>query len=213
MSDSSEAPQPDSDSNAVGATPTVRLREETAELHREVEQSIDWSYYLRDAHRYAKFLRQISTFLPAADQKIDQLLGKPEPWFKDRRKGKWALEDLQLLTDQSETEILHKIADSAKSITGMSYAWVQTPQDAAGVLYVLEGSTMGAMHLCKSVSRNIPFAPVGYLAAYGDQTPSRWKTTKAWLDQFLVEPHHVGQAVQAAKQMFLFYREQLGGPS
>ncbi|RCS41172.1 hypothetical protein DTL42_21615 [Bremerella cremea] len=188
------------------------LKTETSELHTAVEQSIDWSGWLKTIPQYEQFLIRMVSFLPEVDQRLDQLLAVPEDWFRKRRKGEWALSDLCALRDSdlhagSEEPAIAPSADTSQ------FTWIADAPTAAGVLYVLEGSTMGGQQLCHLVRNSFPAeaeVPLKYLNGYGTNTRSRWQQTKAWLDQFLEATADQAKAVDAAKKMFVVYGEQLG---
>ena len=122
------------------------------------------------------------------------------------------MSDLHQLRD---SDLLDRSTQSTEilSVEPSQFAWIDDAPTAAGVLYVLEGSTMGGQLLCQLVRRSFPpeaHVPLKYLGGYGTNTKSRWQQTKAWLNQFLVRTPDQAQAVDAAKKMFVVYGEQLG---
>ncbi len=192
------------------------LKTETSDLHAAVEQSIDWADWLGSIARYEQFLMRLIEFLPAVDQRLDELLSPAESWFETRRKGTWAWADLQDLKasgqlDAPSSSSFHTMAELTSQAD--RFAWISDPPTAAGVLYVLEGSTMGGQQLCRIVQAAFPpdaSVPLRYLNGYGDQTVRRWRETKAWLDRFLLTSHDQTIALEAAKRMFVVFEEQLG---
>lgn len=198
------------------SAPTAALRSATNDLHRQVEQSIDWKAWLGSAASYEQFLREICRFLSPADRLIERFFGDHVSWIATRRTAAWARADLhdvvlqQTGSEQEATNAVETIDDHAADDL---YAWVQLPPHAAGMLYVLEGSTMGSIHLCKLVTTRVGPASevsVRFLSAYRDETEKRWQATKNWLDRFLQSEMEVNEAIEAACRMFRIYGEQLG---
>lgn len=188
------------------------LKTETSDLHVAVEQSIDWPFWLGSIGQYEQFLLRLVNFVPVVDRRLDEQLGVPEDWFRSRRRGEWALSDLQDLRSSGLIDTNDQPADELQTDSNQ-FAWIDEAPTAAGVLYVLEGSTMGGQHLCRIVQSSFPAnaqVPLRYLGGYGKQTGHRWQQTKAWLDQFLVTTHDQTKAVEAAEKMFVVFREQLG---
>lgn len=187
------------------------LKSATDDLHRQVEESIDWRANLGDLRAYQQFLTKICYFISPADRIIEEYFGVAESWVASRRTAAWAQSDLGELTAK------HIGAGHIESFDDQPpadelYRWVKGPADAAGILYVLEGSTMGSLFLCNLACTNFDFsadAPVKFLSAYGKGTARRWQETKLWLDRFLTTEDEVATAVSAARRMFQIYGGQL----
>lgn len=192
------------------------LKTETSDLHATVEQSIDWSHWLGTVPQYGQFLLRMISFLPEVDQRCDEVLGTSDAWFTDRRRASWAAADLRDL--QSSQQLDNRNAIDIDTVVDRSshadqFVWVDDAPTAAGVLYVLEGSTMGGKQLCHLVRAGFPAdtqVPLRYLSGYGDQTGRHWQVVKAWLDRILVAADDQTKAVEAAKRMFVVFGEQLG---
>ena len=183
----------------------------TDDLHRQVEESIDWRANLEDIAAYEQFLSKICYFLPPADRIIQQYLGVSENWFETRRTAAWAQADLrELVAARSDSEYAESSNEEVPAED--LYQWVEGSADAAGILYVLEGSTMGSLFLCNLACTNFDSpvdAPVKYLSAYGKETARRWQDTKLWLDRFLSTENEIAAAISAARMMFQIYGGQL----
>ncbi len=183
----------------------------TDDLHRHVEESIDWRANLEDLGAYEQFLAKICYFLPPADRLIEQHLGGAENWFQTRRTAAWAEADLRELVagHPDSTQVASRNEETSANDL---YQWVEGAADAAGILYVLEGSTMGSLFLCNLACTNFDSpvdAPVKYLSAYGKETARRWQDTKLWLDRFLSTENEIATAISAARMMFQIYGGQL----
>ena len=200
---------PLTDSNNSDASSA--LKSGTGDLHRQVEESIDWRANLGDLDAYEQFLAKVSFFLSPADRIIDDYFGRTDGWFQTRRTAAWARSDwMQLVHSRSEEDQGKSLPDPATA--DELYHWVGGPADAAGILYVLEGSTMGSLFLCNLACSNFESAsdaPVKFLSAYGKDTARRWQETKLWLDRFLKTKDEIATAVSAAQKMFQIYGGQL----
>jgi len=190
---------------------TSALKTGTDDLHRQVEESIDWRANLEEIGAYQRFLAKICHFLAPADRILENHFGATESWIQTRRTADWARSDLRelirLRPDQEDSA-----AECRAASTEDLYGWVTGPADAAGILYVLEGSTMGSLFLCNLASSNFESpsdAPVKFLGAYGKDTARRWQETKAWLNRFLSTESEIAMATGAARRMFQIYGDQL----
>ncbi|MEW4564856.1 biliverdin-producing heme oxygenase [Bremerella sp. JC770] len=196
------------DNNNSDASSALKLG--TDDLHRQVEASIDWKANLEGLGSYRQFLGKVNYFLAPTDRIIENHFGESADWFKTRRTSAWAKSDLDDLAaaHTGMEPFRHPDPQTADQL----YLWVKKPADAAGILYVLEGSTMGSQFLCKLASANFDStvdAPVKFLNAYGKDTARRWQVTKHWLDGFLRSEDEIATAVHAARRMFQIYGDQL----
>jgi heme oxygenase len=74
----------------------------------------------------------------------------------------------------------------------------------AGCLYVVEGSTLGGMHLSRS-GRGFPKGAVRFYQGYGEQTVPAWKTFIGWLDGS-VDASAEARAAEAAIEVFDWFQ-------
>ncbi|TXF75115.1 biliverdin-producing heme oxygenase [Chryseobacterium sp.] len=83
---------------------------------------------------------------------------------------------------------------------------IKNEAQAIGVLYVMEGSTLGGNVIAKQLAKLPQFAQVqfNYFGVYKDQTGSRWKEFKTVLDsEFTADYPHVLEGVQKAYLLLL----------
>ena len=74
---------------------------------------------------------------------------------------------------------------------------------ALGILYVVEGSTLGGQHVARFVAGHLNLSPghgTAYFASYGPDVGRRWRETKALLDAppFAADPDAVIAGATAA---------------
>lgn len=200
---------PLADHNNSDASSALKLG--TDDLHRQVEESIDWRSNLEELGAYEQFLAKICHFISPADRIIEEYFGGSESWIQTRRTAAWAQSDLrELVAARPGAEHVESVDGEASA--DELYRWVKGPADAAGILYVLEGSTMGSLFLCNLACSNFDSpadAPVKFLSAYGKDTARRWQETKLWLDGFLSTESEIAAAISAARNMFQIYGGQL----
>lgn len=177
------------------------LRQETAALHEAVEGEVDWDAIFSSRETYATALASLRGVVAAADDAIEQQIGDSLQDLSGRRTAAWIAQDL---------ESLH--AEVVPAEQQPNLAWVSTPAAAAGVLYVLEGSSLGGLQLAKLAESRLGLRPdrgASYFHGYGAEAGQRWRRTKAWLDHFLDTPAMANEALAAARQMFRVYGNAL----
>jgi heme oxygenase len=87
--------------------------------------------------------------------------------------------------------------------------WVETlpkadPQALAGVLYVLEGSTMGGVFMSRFLAEQYGLQDRGfrYYFGHGMQTAERWREVRARIDALSPAPADRARIIAAADQTF-----------
>ena len=138
------------------------LKQATDHSHRELDETVS-AYELRRADHYAAFLLASAGPLLALEQLLEAAaVSQVLPDWADRRRAPALLEDLQRLGRQADSLVLRRQP--------------LTQAEMFGVLYVLEGSRLGARWLyarvCSSEDRTIHEARA-YLRAHD---PSLWRS-------------------------------------
>ena len=69
---------------------------------------------------------------------------------------------------------------------------IENPWEALGILYVMEGSTLGGNVIAKQFSKTPGFTDFKfyYFGVYGEETGSKWKIFKETIDAKTPEEHH-----------------------
>ena len=90
---------------------------------------------------------------------------------------------------------------------------IDTEAKAMGVLYVLEGSTLGGIVLARSVDRALGLEgqSISYLTLRGPLTPEKWRAFLVELDAWAktAPPAAWREACEAARAAFVAYRKAL----
>jgi heme oxygenase len=93
-------------------------------------------------------------------------------------------------------------ADAIRTCAADSPDWL------LGVLYVVEGSTLGGMFLRPRIAEGLGCDPdqIHYYGAYGRDTKKRWVEFTDRMNRAFVEPAAIARCVQGGKDAFESYR-------
>ncbi|WP_197525468.1 biliverdin-producing heme oxygenase [Pseudobythopirellula maris] len=193
------------------------MRRSTETLHKDVEGRVDWRAAFSSAECYRDLLRRIYRVQAPADRAIEHHLSEPPDWLASRRRAGRLELDLSCVLAKGDTTKPDDAAGSGavpRQETHADFSWVENAEHAAGVLYVLEGSTMGSRYLARSLEKSLgvcPGAGGDYFSAYGSETESRWSATKAWLDEEFAAETQRAPVEHAARRTFEIYGQHVGG--
>lgn len=163
------------------------LRDGTRGAHERVDAAFA-AFDLADARHYAAFLHAHADVLLPLEAALDTAgAERITPDWESRKRGTLIREDLAFLRDQPLP-----VAPAEPA------AWdLASLEQAAGALYVLEGSRLGGKFLARQVPAGLPRA---YLAP--DQPAENWRNLLDRLDTILYEPAALQSALAAAHQAF-----------
>lgn len=170
------------------------LKQATDHLHRDLD-GIASSYELRNVEHYASFLEASAGPLIALEHMLDAA-GAAElfPDWSERRRTELLLDDLRRLGRRITPPVLRRAAPSRSQMLG--------------ILYVLEGSRLGARWLyarvCSSTDRGLCDAR-SYLAAHN---PSLWRS---FLEILESSPHAADAhgMIAGARYAFMLFQHSL----
>lgn len=77
----------------------------------------------------------------------------------------------------------------------------------AGVMYVVEGSTLGGMHLARR-GAGFPMSAGTFYQGYGEATVERWKAFVDWLEANLTTPDARERAAATACEAFEWFEKR-----
>ncbi len=78
------------------------------------------------------------------------------------------------------------------------------PAGLAGCIYVVEGSTLGGMHLSRA--GKFPESAGRFFRGYGDGTMPAWKEFVAWLDATVLSEGEKVRAAETAAAVFAWFQ-------
>lgn len=153
------------------------LKEKTKALHDQVEEKLksqkimDQSFSLQEYHQ---LLRSNYYFLLEFEEAVFANISgetKMQLHGDERRKLPMILKDL------ADFEAV-KPADS-KTVS------IKNEAEALGIMYVMEGSTLGGNIIAKNLAKNPSFNKVSfnYFGFYGEKTGSLWKNFKEIIEE------------------------------
>lgn len=170
------------------------LKEETKELHQQVELLlIPRIKSVQNRDDYAQILRLFYGYFAPLEHRIAPFFEAALlPDFPHRRKAGLLLQDLQHLGLNEEPVWCPKLP----GIKNINQAW--------GALYVLEGSTLGGVHIAAMIRQKIqPVENVlAFFQGYGANTSTMWHLFKETLD-ISVSDARFPEVVAAANDTFL----------
>ena len=176
-----------------------RLRRETSDSHQALDQSLDAlnesaSAATRDNFvlRYCGFYREvmcgIGRHLLDVSEVAEALAIRAKVIEKD-------LDSLGLTNSKHEIPSFH----------------LQTPYEALGALYVIEGSNLGGQFILKELSnRGCSLNGLRFLNPYGDELGKRWRSFPLMLDREVpAQEVAIQGVVRGAQSAFAFARSCL----
>ncbi|MBX2987338.1 MAG: biliverdin-producing heme oxygenase [Bdellovibrionaceae bacterium] len=179
----------------------ARLREATSPHHQKAEESLGILDESLSPERYRKILRAFLAVHRTLEKKFEERAGAgceaSRFYLRDRRKTPWLLSDLEFLPVSAAPDV----AD---------VDWLNSSAKVWGVLYVLEGSTLGGQLISRHLQkkRNIPEAALRFFESYGPRTGAMWTAFLAELGGIPPERHD--EVVEAAKRTFDLITDALG---
>jgi heme oxygenase len=151
---------------AAGQTLAIeRLRAATREVHHRLEARLDAVANLADPIRRPALLRRYAAFHIPADAALAPHLAPVEGLDLSRR---------------SRAALLRKFTNGPLP----SFPQPGSPAEALGMLYVLEGSTLGGRLILRTLAEHGVDEPdLAFLDPYGAQTGVRWRSFLAILER------------------------------
>ena len=165
-----------------------QLKSGTQALHRQLEQNPLNTQLLAETltpQRYAYILSRYYLLYRSLEPQITAQL---ETYYPIVCKHPWLATDLQIL-------------DWAAPQADGPDLQLSTIDEAVGMLYVLEGATLGGQIIRRHLARVLPNAPQRFFTGYGSETAQRWRQFLGFLEQMEAEVQH-DLAVKAANGTF-----------
>jgi heme oxygenase len=155
----------------VAETFLERLRNSTAQSHQELEGlpvSVSIISPKVTSQDYVAYLALMHDVIKDAEENIFPILAPVIPDLEERNKTHLLEADLINLGHA-------KIAYARAITNGLSSC---TTAFALGIMYVIEGSTLGGRFILKNINATLGHDEAhgaAYFSGYGNQTGSRWK--------------------------------------
>ena len=178
-----------------------RLRNETQDLHRRIESALDMAAVCADLSAYRRFLSRALGYYRPIETRLARFAWQAAGLeFAPRCKVPLLLADLRALGVDATT--LQQLGDCRALPEPVSMA------GAFGVMYVLEGATLGGQLMLRMVQSGLGLSPAQGAAfhhGYGLDNGPRWRAFRACTERHLIDPAQCDEAVQMARQTFETY--------
>jgi heme oxygenase len=180
-------------SSGSGLRMFERLRSETADQHRKLEEEISPFWRFQAVDSYKRYLARTYPFYFAVEKTLGALDWRAtEIDFESRRKAGFLIIDLTFFGAEVPTVP-----------TGPEFS-IHNSQEAIGCLYVLEGATLGGQVITRHL-KTLGIEPStggSFFNGYGARTGEMWKSFQASSTSFCREEDGVKDAISGAKRTF-----------
>lgn len=154
------------------------LKAETSEAHQQLEQlQISRAIVSPEItnQQYFTYLSKMLSVNKAIESQVFPMVESVFPDIDQRYKSKWLEADL--VHDDGNVEASGEFTFQAQLTLGM----------AVGIIYVIEGSTLGGRYILQNISANLDFDAdhgASYFAGYGNKSGAFWKSVLNNLQEF-----------------------------
>lgn len=193
------------DGSLIPQTPLLEaLKSETSELHNEIEKHVRFmregltvEAYRSELARYLGFYRAVEARLLKSAH-----FAPPSLTLPARMKVNWICSDLLALGETAES--LKRLPECRHMVE------IESVGDLIGVLYVLEGSTLGGQMIARHLKKRPEFSSVQmrFLEGYGAETGSMWQRFRAFAVEHDGGPNQ-SAALVSARAAFRYFIEWL----
>lgn len=177
-----------------------KLKEATKTNHQQLEKVLVGKLKaIRSAEGYADVLKLFYGYFGGLELLINNTIGDDIlPDNAERRKTQSLANDLQFLGSEIPTKAT---VDELPALN--------TPLQALGALYVIEGSTLGGKIISKMMQQQLGLeaGAMTFFAGYGNRTDQMWETFKNALDHQAQNPEQEAVVIAAANETFLKFGE------
>ncbi len=181
------------------------LRAETAPLHIALEERLPFFSPVLDHDHYQRLLQGYYGFYQPLERRLlDSHQVPPDFLLTERLKTATLYSDLLAL---GLTE--RKIAELPLC---QSLPVIDSPEACLGVLYVLEGATLGGQVLRREIAARLDLnaaSGAAFLDVYGDATGRRWREFIDYLATFPLDDAARQSVVSAAQTTFACFESWL----
>ena len=188
----------------------ARLRAETRDAHDLVEGLPYSESILDETVSRGRYIAQLHAWHAAHVALEGALEASPNDrvravWDQTAPRAGWLAQDLEALDPQG--------LQAMDAVQRGAYQWARAIEEVAasdpvgllGHLYVLEGSSLGGMVLCKHLGAALELTPeagLRYYTGYGRETAARWRVFKARMDEAVDTPEAQERVLDQARRAF-----------
>ena len=175
------------------------MKEATAPVHQALEKlplSASLTSPAVTLEDYKNYLLRMLPVLQDLEQNIYPLLLVTVPDIEQRRKLPLLVEDLSRLDAVIPGVTVLPLTQSTQNMT-LAFAM--------GIMYVMEGSTLGGRFIGNNIQKALGLTPgsgAQYFGGYGAATGSMWKSFLQHLDHFQGTQHTADEIIEGARFAF-----------
>lgn len=182
---------------------SVLLKEQTAESHQALEKLLVGKLKaIVSLSDYTKLLKWFHSFYaPLEVQLSNHINDEILPDYHLRRKSDALIQDIEAVSGEKYTPDYKSTSVSLNS-----------PHEALGALYVLEGSTLGGQIISKMIKASLGLSDnsfVSFFNGYGPDTVSKWQSFKHTLDNYPLTKEQELLAIKSANETFINFKQCL----
>ena len=176
----------------------LRLKIETAALHRNLEEGLALVDSPLSLDRYRRILESLFGYYAPLEPRIAQLAPSAPPLGVEMppRAPLLARDLIALGHSESAIAALRWCSDLPR---------LSEPAHFAGCLYVLEGARLGGVIIARALERTLGIGPddgASFFCSDGEVVARRWKHVLVWLDEVAHSGAPVDGIVDAARATF-----------
>lgn len=176
----------------------VNLRQATANSHKQLEEN----YYSKaiqepsvTLQNYQTYIAKLYGIIRASENDVYPVLNSILPDINERYKAAYIVDDL------TNTGIS---LSKAQELPVYNFT-ISSVAEAMGVMYVLEGSTLGGKFLYKHINKALGLNAengASYFWGYGQHTGPLWNSFISLLSNYAVEKNCEDEVISSAVQTF-----------
>jgi heme oxygenase len=149
---------------------------------------------------YARILAAYRSYFNVIEPAIERFLASYPGQFDyvPRRKLPW------LESDLAKFEVPARAGDMSDQLRALSF--ISEPGEAIGVLYAIEGSTLGGQVIARHLAQNLGIdqaTGARYFSGYGQETEGRWQEFCRFAESIAASARQVDLASKAAVRAFI----------
>jgi heme oxygenase (biliverdin-IX-beta and delta-forming) len=174
------------------------IRQSTADLHFQLEQTELTKKLMSETVTVENYTQYLSFMLAVVDfteKNIFPIIGSVISDADERRKADLIRNDLQQLPAAAAEIPAFDLSNQNLSLPF-----------ALGVMYVVEGSSLGGRFILKHISSKLDIGPANggsYMNGYAESTGVKWKLFLQQLERWLAEHEQdAQQVIEAARHAF-----------
>lgn len=173
------------------------LKEATAKAHDDLESLPISSGMMRSditLTQYQEYLQVMHQVMHEVEFKFFPLVSSVFPDISSRLKTGWITQDLAAMgiSPMQNDELIFNVAD-------------ETLPFYIGILYVIEGSTLGGRYILQNITAQLDFgeaSATSFLNGYGNKTGSMWKEFTKQINAAATDPASSNDIIRGAQFAF-----------